>query len=178
MANQVTDRIETERLHLRPLVHTDLGPMHEVYADRDVMRYIGRGDAWSESIEESERRLERLIAHHERHGFSLWAVTERESGTVLGDCGLMHWAHRGPEIELGYRLGKGYWGRGYATEAAAAWVEHGFGTLGLDRIVAATHPENEASQRVLEKVGLRYERMTDYAGARVRLYALERSGKR
>ncbi len=59
-------------------------------------------------------------------------------------------------------------------EAARAWVEHGFDELALDRIVAVTHPENVASQRVLEKVGMRYERMTDYDGVTVRLYAIER----
>jgi RimJ/RimL family protein N-acetyltransferase len=137
------------------------------------MRYIGSGGA-DEDVEESRRRLERLIEHQERHGFSLWAVTGRETAAVMGDCGLIRYAHVGPEIELGYRLAKLYWGKGYATEAAHAWVAHGFDTLGLHRIVAAAHPENTASQRVLEKVGMRYERMTDYAGERVRLYAIER----
>ena len=139
------------------------------------MRFIGAGDAWSRTVEESEARLARLMAHQERHGFSLWAVTDRESGAVMGDCGLILLAHRGPEIELGYRLAKPYWGRGYATEAASAWVAHGFGELGLDRIVAVTHPENVASQHVLEKVGMRFQGMSLYEGARVRMYAVERA---
>jgi RimJ/RimL family protein N-acetyltransferase len=142
------------------------------------MRYIGSGDAFADDVEESRRRLERLIEHQELHGFSLWAVTDRESGAVMGDCGLVLYAHQGPEIELGYRLAKPYWGKGYATEAARAWVAHGFDELGLDRIVAATHPDNAASQRVLEKVGMRYERMADYDGERVRLYAIERESQR
>jgi [ribosomal protein S5]-alanine N-acetyltransferase len=138
------------------------------------MRYIGSADAFSDDVEESRRRLERLIEHQKQHGFSLWAVTDVQSATVMGDCGLILYAHEGPEIELGFRLGKPYWGKGYATEAARAWVAHGFGLLGLDRIVAATHPENAASQRVLEKVGMRFERMDVYDGERVRLYAIER----
>jgi RimJ/RimL family protein N-acetyltransferase len=162
------------RLVLRPLAIADLGPLHEVYADREVMRYIGSGDTHSDSVEESERRLVRLIEHQERHGFSLWAITDRESGTVMGDCGLIEYAHTGPEIELGYRLAKAYWGKGYATEAASAWVARGLDELALRRIVAVTHPENLASQRVLEKVGMRFERMTDYEGAQARLYAIER----
>ncbi len=140
------------------------------------MRYIGPADAFSDDVEESRGRLERLIEHQEQHGFSLWAVTDLQSATVMGDCGLILYAHKGPEIELGFRLGKAYWGKGYATEAARAWVAHGFGLLGLDRIVAATHPENAASQRVLEKVGMRFERMDVYDGERVRLYAIEREG--
>ncbi len=138
------------------------------------MRYIGTGTSHSESIDDTERRLQDLIDHQDEHGFSLWAVTERANGTVMGDAGLIHYAHRGPEIELAYRLAKPYWGRGYATEAARAWVRHGFDELGLDRIVALTHPENVASRRVLEKVGMRYERMTDYNGVAARLYAIER----
>jgi ribosomal-protein-alanine N-acetyltransferase len=165
--------IETERLLLRPLTLADLGPLHEVYGDRDVMRWIGTGDAYSRELAESEARLDRLVAHQEKHGFSIWAVTDRGSGMLLGDCGLVHWAHRGPEIELVYRLGKAYWGQGYATEAARAWVERGLDELGLERIVAATHPENVPSQHVLEKVGFRYERKTNYDGAVVRLYAIE-----
>ena len=138
------------------------------------MRYIGTGDSHSESIEETERRLQGLIDHQDAHGFSLWAVTDRANGTVMGDAGLIHYAHRGPDVELAYRLAKPYWGKGFATEAARAWVEHGFDELTLDRIVAVTHPENVASRRVLEKVGMRYERMTVPDGVRVRLYAIER----
>ena len=167
-------RIETERLVLRPLALADLGPMHDVYADREVMRYIGRGGAHSETIEESERRLQRLIDHQEKHGFSLWAVTERASGTVMGDGGLILYAHRGPEIELGFRLAKPYWGKGYATELARAWIAHAFAELGLERILGVAHPENVASQRVLEKAGLRFQGMTAYEGTKARLYAVER----
>ena len=145
-----------------------------MYGDRETMRWIGGGDAYSKSLEESEARLGRLIDHQERHGFSLWAVTERASGSVIGDCGLILLAHRGPEVELGYRLGKPYWGRGYATEAAGAWLAHGFGELGLERIVAVTHPENVASRRVLEKIGMRFDGPTLYEGARAWLYARER----
>ena len=135
------------------------------------MRWIGAGDAYSRDVAESEARLEQLIAHQERHGFSIWAVTERESGSVLGDAGLVHWAHRGPEVELAYRLGKAHWGRGYATEAARAWVEAGLGELGLGRIVAVTYPDNIASRRVLEKSGFRFERLADYDGTEICLYA-------
>ena len=170
-------RIETERLVLRPLTIADLGPMHEVYADREAMRYIGQGDLWSETVDDSERRLQRLIGHQEAHGFSLWAVTDRESGTVMGDAGLILLEHRGPEIELGYRLAKPYWGKGFATEAATAWLDYGFDELELERIVAVTHPENVASQRVLEKVGMRFEGPSTYEGEPVRLYALDRAAR-
>ncbi len=159
---------------MRPLRLADLGPMHEVYADREVMRYVGSGDSFSETIEDSERRLRRAIEHHERHGFGLWAVTSRETGTVMGDAGLILYAERGPDIELAYRLAKAHWGRGFATEAARAWLEFGFGELDLDRIVAVTHEENLASLRVLGKIGMHPEGRTDYRGTELLLFAIER----
>ena len=164
-------RIETERLELRPLTLADLGALHELYADPDAMRYAGGP---THSVDESEARLRRLIEHHERHGFSLWAVVERSSANVAGDAGLVLLEHRGPEIELGYRLKSPAWGKGYATEAAGAWIAYGFDELGLRRIVAVAHPENAASQRVLEKIGMRFERMTTYDSGPARLYAIER----
>ena len=156
--------LETERLILRPPAVADLGPLHEVWADRDVMRYVGAGDAHARDVHESERRLARLLAHQERHGFSLWTVMDRDSGSVLGDCGLIEFAFRGPEIELAYRLGKAHWGKGYATEAASAWTAYGLHELGLGSIVAVTHPANGASERVLDKARSNF---CDYFAPRV-----------
>ncbi len=134
------------------------------------MRYVGGSTT---SVEESGEKLQRLIDHQERHGFSLWAVVERESATVIGDAGLTLYAHRGPDVELGYRLKVPYWGKGYATEAARAWLRHAFDELGLRRILAVTHEENEASRRVLEKIGMRYDGRTEYAGDEALLYTAE-----
>jgi RimJ/RimL family protein N-acetyltransferase len=86
---------------------------------------------------------------------------------VIGDCGLIpipfsgQGGKRGPDIELGYRLGAAHWGRGYATEAARAVLKFGIEDLGLDRIVAVTHPENHASKRVLVKTGFSDRGLTD-----------------
>lgn len=162
--------ISTERLDLRPLTPADLATMHELYADPGSMRYAGGP---SKTADQSLERLQRLIDHQERHGFSLWAVVERGSGAVIGDAGLILYAHRGPEIEIGYRLKVPYWGKGYATEAARAWLAHGFEELGLERIVAVTDPENVASQRVLEKIGMRREGFADYNGKKVFLFVAE-----
>jgi RimJ/RimL family protein N-acetyltransferase len=167
-------QLETERLVLRPPTVADLGPLHEIWADRDVMRYVGAGNAYARDVDESEGRLARLLAHQERHGFSLWVAADRERGTVLGDCGLIEFAFRGPEVELAYRFGKAHWGKGYATEAARAWTRRGLDEIGLKAIVAVTHPENEASQRVLEKVGFLYEGPHLYEGVRMRQFRIRR----
>jgi RimJ/RimL family protein N-acetyltransferase len=85
-------------------------------------------------------------------------VVERESGRLIGDCGLFPMDGVGPDVELAYGLAPDVWGRGYATEAAAACVRAGFEQLALERIVADVDPSNPSSIRVLEKIGMRLER--------------------
>ena len=177
MARAEQPQIETVRLVLRPLRLADLGPMHEVYADREVMRY-GTGGAVSESIEDSERRLRNLIEHQERHGFGIWAITQRDTGAVIGDCGLFESVRREGEVELAYRVAKPHWGRGYATEAARAWLAYGFDALDLRRIYAATHAENVASRRVVEKIGMRPVGVVDHEGTELLLFVAEREADR
>lgn len=87
----------------------------------------------------------------------------RENGELIGFCGLDHlWG--GEEIEIGYWLAPDYWGKGLATEAAQAVLRYGFGRLGLLRIVAVAHPENQASIRVLEKLGMAFEKTVLHEG--------------
>jgi ribosomal-protein-alanine N-acetyltransferase len=168
MASPESTLVATERLDLRPLRSADLGTMVDLYADPVAMRWAGGATS---DVEESARRLQRLIEHQEQHGFSLWAVTERESGIVVGDSGLIYYAFQGPEVELGYRLKVPFWGKGYATEAARAVLAYGFDEIGLERIVAVTHPDNVDSQRVLEKIGMRREGFADYLDKKVMYFA-------
>src|SRR4051794_41591487 len=115
------------------------------------MRYVATGPMTELSV--TERLLEDYDAHQKRLGYSFWAVIERDSGALIGDAGL----YRTPagEVELGYTLGYAWWGRGYATEAARAWLEAAFGPLELEEVVALAEPANGASLRVLEKAGMR-----------------------
>src|SRR4051794_4220563 len=115
------------------------------------MRYVATGPMSDLAV--TERLIDDYSAHQERHGFSFWAVTERSSGQLIGDAGL----YRTPvgEVELGYTLGRPWWGRGYATEAAGAWLEAAFSQLGISEVVALAEPANAASLRVLEKLGMR-----------------------
>ena len=120
-----------------------------VYGDPLVMRYVGHGAVANPSA--VERMLAEYIAHERRHGFSVWAVLERASGELIGDAGLFRRADG--DVELGYTLRRTSWGRGYATEAAAAWVAAAFGDLGLEVLIAQTDIPNTDSAHVLEKVG-------------------------
>lgn len=106
---------------------------------------------------------------------TFWTVVEKETGTVIGQGGLVPIEFNGPEIELGYRLGKPYWGRGYASEVARASAGYGFGVLGHDRLVAVSYPENIGSRRVLEKTGFEERGLTDvYYGVSCVQYELTR----
>lgn len=144
--------LETERLLIRPIALEDVEDLHEVHADPTTWDFIGSGP--TETLDATLARLARTIEYQEQHGISLWAVVERASGRVVGDCGLQY-LEGGPDVEVGYRLHRSVRGRGYTTEAARACVEAGFDQLGLERIVAVAWPENTASRRVMEKIGMR-----------------------
>jgi RimJ/RimL family protein N-acetyltransferase len=149
------DGLETPRLRLRPFTLADTDAIHAVYADPEVMRWVGTGAVSQRSA--SERLLRGFAAHQTRNGFGFWAVVERASGALIGDAGL----HRTPagEVELGYTLARAWWGRGYATEAAGAWLDAAFGPLGIPEVIALAEPDNAASLHVLEKLGMRRDGM-------------------
>jgi len=119
--------------------------------------------------------LDRATEHWHGHGFGPLAVVERVGGVVVGDAGLQL-LEDGPDVELTYTLARSAWGHGYATEAAVAVLEWGFGDLGLERIVGVTYPENTASRRVLEKAGLRRLGTRHCYGADLDEYVADRPG--
>jgi len=127
----------------------------------------------SASLEETGLRLDQLSALERRYGFTLWAVVEKESGTVIGDCGLMPLERIGPEVELGYRLARPWWGKGYATEAALAVRDLGFERFGLERIYVDIQPGNEGSLNVARKIGARLLGPATHRGAEVLRFVLE-----
>lgn len=166
--------IETCRLLLRPFRLEDLDAHAEILRDPLVTRYLPRGPFAPEQARAvSERVLTHFIAHWEEHGFGAWAVVEKATGRFVGQCGL-NYLPDDPEVEVLYLLAQAVWGRGLATEGARASVGYGFDQAGLARIVGITMPENIASQRVLEKAGLRYEKDGTFYGVHARYFALNR----
>jgi ribosomal-protein-alanine N-acetyltransferase len=170
---ELTFPIETERVLMRPFEPADASEIDPIYRER--WPYFRA--AVSSSLAQTEGIVERHMAMQAEHGFSLWLVRDRATGAVVGDCGLIPLELRGPEIELGYRLGRRWWGRGLATEAAGAALRAGLDVVGLDRILAVTHPENRGSRRVMEKLGMTYQGMGAYYGGCV-VYALARADSR
>jgi RimJ/RimL family protein N-acetyltransferase len=149
--------IETERLRLRSLTDDDLAALHAIYGDAETMRFVGARGRPTDDVEGTRRVLDWLRRHERLHGFGLWAVDEREGEPMVGVAGLLWEEGHGPEVEVVYLLRRDRWGRGYATEAATAALERAHGELGIGRVVALAYPENEASQRVMEKAGMREE---------------------
>jgi ribosomal-protein-alanine N-acetyltransferase len=167
--------VETPRLVLRPFTPRDAADHLRLYARPEVTRFLAggpfRGDA---AAQRSRAALDAFIEHWKKHGFGVWAVTDRATGALVGQCGLKYLPDR-PEVEILYALDPAYWGRGVATEAAAAALRYGFESARLDRIVAVAFPENRASHRVMEKIGLTYEGMVEvYGGIRAVYYAISR----
>ena len=164
--------LETERLYLRSFVSGDLDDFAALNADPEVMLYIGDGQP--QTKQQTTERLRSIIDHHDKHGFALCAAIEKTSRAFLGFCGLQ-FLDNTQEVEVGYRLAKRFWRKGFATEAAKASVRYGFEELGFDRIVAVVHPENEASQRVIQKIGLQYVKQARFYNTDVLYYALTRT---
>ncbi len=158
----------TDRLVLRPFQWTDLDALAALASDLDVMRYIGTGP---EPREDVAQGLERAIRRWHEQGMSWWAVRTRQDERVIGRCCLQRMRDL-PEIEVGCAFEGRSWGRGLATEAVRAALEHGFGRLGLRSIVALTHPENARSRRMLERCGFGLEATIPLRGKSLALYRI------
>jgi [ribosomal protein S5]-alanine N-acetyltransferase len=168
--------LETRRLTLRSAEPADLDAMQALYGDEETMRWIGAGDG-VRTREQTARGIRRMIEHQESHGYSIWAVVDRSSGEVIGNCGLVLVEWEGPDVELAYMIRRDRWGEGIATEAAAASLKHGLGPLGLERVIGLAYPENVASHRVMEKAGMtRIGMVTAYGARMVRFEATSQGG--
>lgn len=118
------------------------------------MRYFPGGKPWTR--ERAERELVDLMEHWQLHGYGRWAVVDREDEKMIGWCGLGFLTELG-ETEIAYLLDRGYWNRGIATETAKISLKFGFEEAKLNRIIALAFPENGASVRVMEKIGMAYD---------------------
>ncbi|GAA2788978.1 GNAT family N-acetyltransferase [Saccharopolyspora taberi] len=153
--------LETERLLLRRMTDDDLDELSALHNDPDVMRYLNGGKPVGRAeIESWLGRVRELYARYEGYGY--WPAIERSTGAFLG------WFLLRPKdtdepghVELGYRLHRSAWGRGYATEGSLALLRKAFDELGAHRVYAHTMVVNHASRRVMEKIGLHHVRTFD-----------------
>jgi len=151
--------LETDRLVLRRFTEDDVENLVELDSDPDVMHFINGGRP-TPRREIASDVLPAFLGYYERFaGYGFWAAVEKSAGRFLG------WFHFRPptaaqpgEVELGYRLRRAVWGKGYATEGSRALIQKGFAEFGVQRVVAFTMVVNVASRRVMEKAGLRFVR--------------------
>ncbi len=147
--------LETDRLILRYFQDQDGPSMDRVFGDAEVMRF-GDGvqsSSWVRSW------LKDCLGKYEQYGYGPWAVVEKSTPETVGYCGLFYFPdiNGRPEVEIGYRLARQFWGRGYATEAVLAVRDYAFQVLELTRLIAMIDPSNVASIHVAEKAGMSYE---------------------
>lgn len=165
--------LETERLKLREWRETDVECYMTLSRDVGYNCFSPPGAYLVRDEDEAKTQIQRRMALFEERQIAKFPIFLKESGEFIGTCGLEPVEIEGKgDVELGYRLCLRHWGRGYATEAAAAVLEHGFGKLRLRKISAFVLPQNRASLRILGKLGFRYEREFLHAGIPHRLYAI------
>ncbi|MGC2237921.1 MAG: GNAT family N-acetyltransferase [Pyrinomonadaceae bacterium] len=144
--------IETKRLLLRMYKPEELEIVYKMLADKDVTRFYPPG--FSITREDVLASLPRRVERWRERGFAQLGVFEKENENLTGYCGLQYFDNT-PEVEIYYGFFKDSWGKGFATEAARAMLRFGFEETNLDEIVAGTHPDNFASQKVLMNIGLK-----------------------
>jgi len=171
-----TPVIETARLLLRGWRDADVEAYVALCADPEVMRYIG--DGTPQTREQAAAAMQSFRNGWVALGWDLFCVARRDDDVCIGFAGL-HVPDFLPEIlpavEVGWRLARSEWGRGYATEAGAAAMRFGFDTVGLDRLVSVAHADNTASTNIMRKLGMTFERATVHPRHEVPLVVYDRT---
>lgn len=144
---------ETERLIIRSWQSDDLEAYARIVADPDVMQYIGTGKTLSYT--EAEAYINRCIENQRLEGWTRFAVEIKATQQLAGFCGYGHYNN---ELDFGWRYGKEFWGNGYGTEAAHAVLELGVHRFRFPRIVCVAYAENKGSIRIMEKIGMEFEK--------------------
>jgi ribosomal-protein-alanine N-acetyltransferase len=161
--------IETQRMRLSRWQPCDAVAFRPIAQDPLVMRYVNNGEPWSDA--KVREFIARQMLHIARKGFCFWKIQRKPDGRLIGLCGLQalrlgsRW-----EVEIGWWLTPPNWGRGLASEAADAVMREALEILSTNRIVAIAVPENYASRRIMQKIGMRYERNVRHRGFDVALY--------
>ncbi|MFI5140526.1 MAG: GNAT family N-acetyltransferase [Sphingobacteriales bacterium] len=154
--------IETPRLILRTWKQEDAQSYLAMNNDPKVVEFL-RGTM---NLSEVNVFINAMNIQSDQKGYTLWATELKETGEMIGFIGLNFIdfaAHFAPAVEIGWRLGSQYWGKGYATEGALASLDFGFNQAGLSEIVAITVPVNTRSRAVMEKIGMKHDLAGDFA---------------
>lgn len=160
---------ETARLLMRPMLESDVDAIFAMRSDEEIMRFIREPQGLSESFDWIQLVSERWES--EKLGFC--AVIEKETDKFLGWCGLWRLKET-EEMEIGYAIEKTSWGKGYATEAAEKFMQYAFEELKTEKLVAVARPENTASRRVMEKLGMQFVKIGKFYNQKLVQYAIKK----
>jgi RimJ/RimL family protein N-acetyltransferase len=164
-------QLETERLILRQWRKDDFEPYAQICADEDVMRFLG-GKPFTPA--EAWRHMAFLIGHWQLLGYGHFAVEEKATGKFAGRIGFLN-PEGWPGFELGWTLGKEFWGKGYATEGARRALDYAFNHLDKDHVISLIDPDNLASIRVAERLGEKREGKTEVFDHPVIVFGIDRT---
>lgn len=163
--------IETERLRLRPYAPEDLGTLHQLWTHPGVRRYLFDDEIMTRPwVRDEIRQTRRLFAEK---GYGQWLAHWRDTGVLAGFGGYRAFFDP-PILQIIYGVAPDFWGEGVATEMARAMMRYGFEHVGFDRIIACADTPNTASIRVMEKLGMRFDRHTEIDGDPVTFYFVDR----
>ncbi|RIA08843.1 RimJ/RimL family protein N-acetyltransferase [Flavobacteriaceae bacterium MAR_2010_72] len=151
--------IESDRLVLREITFADKEELFQLHSDPDVQMHTG--EPVVKYMHDIEQSIESRLHDYKKYGFGRLAAIEKDTNEFIGWAGLAYLPEF-DKVDIGYRLKKKFWGKGFATEASKAIIGHGFNVLKLDEIIAIAMPENEASIRVMEKVGMTFYKQAPY----------------
>lgn len=149
---------QTARLLLRPWMPGDDQAMIPIFGDAETMRYIGHGYQRGLTPEETRALVARVSEQYQRTGVGIWPVVLKETGEIAGECGLFPVADS-DDVEIAYIFASSQRGKGYAYEAASAVLEYAFDVLKLPRVVAFTHRDNARSIALIDRLGMRFDRV-------------------
>lgn len=167
-------KIETQRLILRDFVPEDVEQLAPILADPKGMRFSRTGNVLSTL--ETKEKIQGYLDSYEKYGFGKWALIFKEYNLFIGYCGIaVEKIDNKQEGELGYRLATRFWNQGLATEAAMAAVQYGFENLNFSHILGVVERQNKASIRVLEKIGMQYQKETIFHGVKMDLYKVKKT---
>ncbi len=161
--------LETDRLILRRLDERDVDRIFAMRSDPEVMRFIRAPQNRAESVNWLNLVSSRWAS--DRIGFC--ALIEKQTDKFVGWCGLWQLKET-DELEIGYAIAKEFWGKGFATEAARAFLKYAFDRLKPDKIVGVAEPENVSSRRVMEKLGMQFVRLGEFYNRELAQYAISR----
>jgi len=163
--------LETDRLRFATWSEEDWIEFRKIATDPLVVRYLGTGVPWPD--ERIREFVDRQCENWEKEGFCLWKLLPKDKDTLIGICGLQRLGDS-PDVEIGWWLAPSHWGQGLATESALQAMAYGFEVANLERIVAIAQAANRDSLRVMDKIGMQFEREGVHKGIRVVVYTITR----